>query len=96
MRLKIATTFFLCLGLAMAIAWPWILGKTPPKTAPIRTKQVYLARSGIYFIAILGTFTITSFLALMIIRRQREEFVEERHSMVESLIEETMNDHRKS
>ena len=93
MRLKVITTSFLVLGLAMLIGWPFVLGKPVSKEASVHAKRVYLARTGVYFIALVGVFCTTSVLCLAILRKQRNEFKTRAGENVKILIEETLHDY---
>lgn len=95
MRLKIATTTSLLLGLMLLAAWPWVVGSRPPAEAPRKELADYLTRFVWYMGATVMTFVVTAFLAILVMRRAREEYREASMRNLEALIEGTRQDHVK-
>lgn len=94
MRLKVATSTFLILGLLLLVGWPWIVGSQPPKSDLQATRE-YAARFGIYVIAILLIWFTTALLAVIVARRARQAFREEAMENLQHLLEESLKDHGK-
>jgi hypothetical protein len=96
MRLKAAATFFLILGIAMLVAWPWIVGAQPDvKESGRRALEEYVVRFGIYIIAVLFVWFVTAVLAIMVARQARNAYREEAMLNFQQLMEETLKDHGK-
>lgn len=94
MRLKIVTTAFLILGLCLLVGWPIIVGRPVAKDAPLKSRQLYAAKFGLYFIGVVGCFAVTSVLAMMVVRRQKDQFRKEAHGNLQMLIDQSLEDHR--
>ncbi|MFN8219287.1 MAG: hypothetical protein U0S12_04035 [Fimbriimonadales bacterium] len=93
MRLKVATTISFLVGMAMLVAWPWLVGSKPEGDR--KAVLQYLLRASEYFIALLVVFFVTATLAWLTARRQREEYQEQSLENLKELIEGTLEDHGK-
>lgn len=93
MRLKVFTTAALLFGVVLLIAWPFILGDQPAKTAPEPDRLRYFLRFGLYFLALIITFFTAALGAFFVARRAREQFREEAVGNLHDLIESSLEDH---
>jgi len=94
MRLKVATSTFLILGLLLLAGWPWLVGPQPPK-GDLQATREYAARFGIYVITILLVWFVTALLAVIVARRARQTYREEAMQNLQELLEESLKDHGK-
>ncbi len=95
MRLKIVTTTLLVLGLALLVAWPWIVGRQPPAEAPRPELARFAVRLMVYLGATILVFATTAALALLVARQTRIKYREEARRNLKDLIEGTLKDHER-
>lgn len=93
MRLKIATTSCLIFGALLLLAWPWVVGIRPGKGAPRAELAAYASRFMWYVTATVLTFVVTAFLAILVMRRAREQYREASMRNLETLLEGVREDH---
>jgi peptidoglycan biosynthesis protein MviN/MurJ (putative lipid II flippase) len=94
MRLKIATTAFVILGLLTLLSYPWLVGSVP-RGGSKQALAEYATRLGFYIIAALLIWFITAVLAVLTAHRARDRYRAEAMENFQHLIEETMKDHGK-
>ncbi|MFZ4506313.1 MAG: hypothetical protein ACOYON_01280 [Fimbriimonas sp.] len=94
MRLKIATTAFLILGLTMLAGWAWILPRPPKGSSRVAVRE-YTLRSSIYLTILMGSLLGAGAGAFVIGRRAKQEFLEESKRNFDALVEGTLADHRR-
>jgi len=94
-RLKIATTAFLVFGLLLVLGWPWLVGPRPPEGSPKQELAAYVTRLVFYLGGTLVVFFVTAVLAVLVLRRVREEFRQEAMRNLEELLEGVRRDHAK-
>ena len=94
MRLKLATTAFLILGLTMLAGWAWILPRRP-KAASRPAVREYTLRSSIYLTILMGSLLGAGAGAFIIGRRAKQEFLEESRRNFDALVEGTLADHQR-
>lgn len=95
MRLKFWTTALLVFGIAMLLAWPWLVGPRPPSTAARVELVNYGVRVAIYFAVTCIVFLTDAFLAWRLMRAAREEFAERRVENLRDLMEGALHDHER-
>lgn len=95
MRLNVVTTTLLVFGVALLVCWPLVLGGRPPSSAP-RELANWGARALTYFLLTSMAFLSAAFGAVLIMRRNRLEFLQEAKHNVRDLIEGSLQDHGKS
>lgn len=93
MRLKIWTTACFLTGTALLVGWPWIVGAKPEENAVKQELARYGIRVLMYFGLTATVFLVTAILALLVMRRTRQEFLEESGKNLQGLIESTLEDH---
>lgn len=93
MRLKIWTTACFLTGIVLLVGWPWIVGAKPSDTATKQDLARYGLRVLMYFGLTATIFLVTAILALIVMRRTRQEFLEESGKNLQGLIESTLEDH---
>ena len=97
MRLKILTTTFLCFGVILLLAWPFILGAKPGKSESKKVKVEWGRRVLVYFGVTTTAWLITAMSAYLVIRKSRTELAEMTTQNLRSLVEGSLQDHdRKS
>lgn len=83
------------IGVGAALGWPWIIGKKPPKTAPISVQLDFLTKG----VAVVGvsllSFILAGIGAILIVRVARADYQAARTEMLKDLIEGTQEDIRK-
>ncbi len=89
------TTFFIVVGVTVALGWPWIIGSRPPKTAPKRAQIDFLLKGAIIVGVSAVTFVLSGIGAILIVRQARLEYQEAREGMLKELVEGTQKDLRK-
>jgi hypothetical protein len=94
-RLKIATTISMVFGVGMLVFWPWLLGQAPGQSAPRAQMEEYAFRFLIYVAVLLINFFVTVVLSYLMLRKVREEFLEQSKENLQHLMEETLRDHAK-
>jgi hypothetical protein len=57
--------------------------------------QLYALKYGLYMFTLLGVFFATALIAVLILRRTREEYRERAIANMKNLVESTLEDHRK-
>lgn len=96
MRLKVLTTTLLLAGIVMLFGWPIFMRAKPVPSAPLRTRQLFVIKSGAYFLVMVSDFVIVAGLSLIMLRRSREEYRDHAMANLTQLIEESLNDGRPS
>lgn len=94
MRLKAFTTFLFVSGVVLLFAYPWVVGAAPAP-GEVDALRAYSIRLGIYIIALLTLFFSTTVLAFVVARKTREAFRDEAMRNMKSLVEGTLEDHRR-
>jgi hypothetical protein len=94
MRLKAACWAFAALTFFFLLGWPALVG-LPQKGAPKRVLKEYAQRSELVFGLMIGSFLVTTVLAGLVVRQYRQEFMRDSSENLKSLIEGTLEDHRK-
>lgn len=95
MRLKIATTISLICGIALLVAWPFVVGERPGDVATKKELARYGIRLLTYFGVTTFVFLMTALLAVLLVRQTRREFVEDVKENVDDLVQGTLSDHAK-
>lgn len=85
-RLQIATTVFVVLGLGVLLSFPWTVGSTPSAEASDQAKADYAIRLLVFFAASGFCFIIAALLAMILVRRIRGEYNEQRVSNLADLL----------
>ncbi|MHB8636348.1 MAG: hypothetical protein ACYC96_07740 [Fimbriimonadaceae bacterium] len=98
MRLKLATSAALVLGVVLVVMWPWVLQQRPRMTSghrPLRREvdafQVMFAG---YAGACVFSFMAAGCLAALMMRSAREEFSRQAMANIRELVEGSMEDLR--
>lgn len=94
MRLKAACWAFAALTAFLLLGWPSFVG-LPPKGASRNALKAYAVKTEIYFFGLLGSFLTTTVCAALVVRQTRREVREAAAENLRSLIEGTLQDHRK-
>jgi hypothetical protein len=84
-RLKIITTGFLAVGIAILLSYPFTVGVTPTSRDKEVTKR-YLARLTLYFGASTFSMLAAAFCASLIVKKTRLEFAEKKITNLETLL----------
>lgn len=87
-RLKILTTIFLVVGIAILLSYPFSIGPSPAADAGKTEVRAYLTRLTLYFGASAFAMLGAAFFAALIVRRTRIEFAEKKLDIFERLIAE--------
>lgn len=95
MRLRIATATLFLFGLALLVAWPWVVGQRPGLSEPLRERKEYVVRLGVYFLVSILTFFSAALCAYLLSRHARSELRKEAKENFKELIEGTLHDHQK-
>ncbi|HWP30946.1 MAG TPA: hypothetical protein VNK96_04355 [Fimbriimonadales bacterium] len=85
-RLKIITTIFVVLGIAMIVSYPWTVGSIPVETATNEEKKIYLIKMVIFVTVVLLTWLAAATSALLMIRRIRMEYLEQSEQHLQELL----------
>lgn len=95
MRLNVVTTSLLIFGVLLLLCWPLALGGRPSPEAPRAELANWGARALTYFLLTSMSFLAAAFGAVLIMRRNRREFLIEAKRNVRDLIEGSLQDHDK-
>ncbi|MBL8060296.1 MAG: hypothetical protein JNK63_06230 [Chthonomonas sp.] len=95
MRLNVVTTSLLIFGVLLLLCWPIALGGRPSPDAPRAELANWGARALTYFLLTSMAFLSAAFGAVLIMRRNRREFLVEAKQNVRDLIEGSLKDHEK-
>jgi len=98
-RLKIITTLFVVMGIAMIASYPWTVGSIPVETASNEEKKIYLIKMVIFVTVVLLTWLAAATSALLMIRRIRVEYLEQTERHLQELLSSrppNKNDERES
>jgi hypothetical protein len=93
-RLKAACWAFAALTAFLLLGWVPFVG-LPPKNAPRADLRAYAVKTELYFFALIGSFIATTVFAALVVRQTRREVREEAAENLRTLIEGTLQDHRK-
>ncbi len=88
-RLKILLSLFVFLGLALLVSYPWSVGTPPKADAPSDEKRVYITRLAIYVSGVSVLWFAASVTAYLMIRKIREEYIDESARNMVDLISST-------
>lgn len=95
MRVGTLTASFFIFGIVLLLAWPFVLGPTPPDDATRSQLAQYGVRTLLYFFVTCTAFLASAVCAVILMRRNREMYREKLRENVEELIEGTLHDHQK-
>ncbi|MBS1706682.1 MAG: hypothetical protein JST40_12480 [Armatimonadetes bacterium] len=95
MRLKIVTTILLILGVALLVAWPFVVGAPPPAGTDRHIVARYGMKLLLYFAATAFTFLGTAVCAIFVARNTKVEYLESQQGILKELIEGTLRDHER-
>lgn len=82
-------------GVALMLAWPWAVGPKPALTAPRKELAQWGVHSLIYVSVLIALFLSAAFAATLMIRRQRNAFLQESTKNLTELVKGTLEDHAK-
>lgn len=94
MRLKVLTTAFMVLSLALLLGMPWML-RSRPKDGDRREVVAFARRLLVYEGALVIALAATGITAILIVRRAREEYRKASHDNLQILLEGTLEAHRR-
>jgi hypothetical protein len=92
-RLRIWTTAWVIFGVFLVFGFPLLLTVRPPKTAPLRDREVFAVTLTAYFGLIVIVLAAVMWMSWKLYRAQVEELTERRMENLKDLIEGTLNDH---
>jgi hypothetical protein len=95
MRLRLITGTLLAFGFALLLAWPWLIGPRPDPAAPAPVVRTYLTRTAVYVGVLVTTLVAAGICSMLILRRTREEYSAQAGENLRSLVEGTLQDHRR-
>ncbi|MBL8086716.1 MAG: hypothetical protein JNM85_01440 [Chthonomonas sp.] len=94
MALNRWTTAFLLLSVGLLIAWPWVVGPAP--NSNIRAVLIqHGLRMVVYFGIVCTSFLVTAYLALLVARQTRREYMEDTVDNFKHLVEGSLRDHER-
>ncbi len=93
MRLKVITTILFILGILGVAALPFLLARVPGPGAGQQVRVNYSIGVFVFFGVLSVIWVAVAALALLIIRRERMAFAEEKKDNLNQLIEGTLKDH---
>jgi hypothetical protein len=93
MRLKVATTTALAVGIVLLLMWNLMVGPTPGPHAPRAELKAYGIRLVTQFGLTAASFLIAAILAMLLARQTRSEYANEVRSNVANLVEGSLRDH---
>lgn len=95
MRLKIAITVCLVIGVLMLLGWPFFVQPKPPSTASKRELAMWGLFALKYVAGVCFVFLLTAFLCALRIRQARDELSAEFRTNINELVEGTLKDHER-
>lgn len=94
MRLKALCWSLAALTAFLLLSWPALVG-VPPKGSTNAKKKEYVVKTEIWFAALIVSFLGTTISAALVVRQTRQEYLKDSAENLKSLIEGTLQDHRK-
>lgn len=98
MRLKLLTSSALILGIMLVLMWPWVLRQRPRHVGDISPPRREVGSFQVMFAGYVGvcafSFMTAGCLAMLMMRRAREEFGRQAMANVQELVEGSMQDLR--
>ncbi|MCW5944029.1 MAG: hypothetical protein KIS66_17500 [Fimbriimonadaceae bacterium] len=85
--LKVLTTISLVVGLALMVAWPWVMSARPARGSPRAKLEAFGVWLTAYFSITLVAFALAAIGGLLIVRATRREFLARSKANMEALIE---------
>ena len=95
MRLKAVTWFLFALTAFLLLGWPFIVG-LPPKGASKPVIKQYAIRAEMHMFVLVAAFMGTAVCAALVVRQTRQEYLRDSAQNLKTLIEGTLEDHRKT